>query len=562
MPTTMTTAPAADKPRIEAATQELLKGVPSRKGLRRPIVAISGAVLLAAVGWVALGAINPTGAAGSAAHYTVVRRSFPVIEEIKGELKAAKTTDLKSKVEGRTTIIWLIEEGKTVEKDDLLVKLASDRIDERILQEEANEASAIAGLEAAEKDLEILIDQNASDIRKAGLQVELLGIDKRKYIEGDARKSRMATELEIERATQMLERAKLKYEGAKSLHQQRFITMNELLADEFGLREAERALETANLDMEILETYTEPKELRRHGSNVDEAEQELERVRKSAVAREAQKRADVEAKRAKLLNTQTQLRKFRTQKENTEIRAPTPGLVVYFTGHRYNPQQIAEGSEVYERQTIVTLPDPSVMLVKIRVHEAKTSKIKLGQTVKVEIEGLPDQVFDGKITKIAPLADSRNQWLNPDLKEYETEITLEHTLADLKPGVTARTEILIAQLENVLTVPLQTVFSKSGRHYVFALDDSPIEVTLGLSSTDYVEVATGLKEGDRIQLAVSDDAMRNLPDLEPVERVLIEASMKKAPPDRGKRADKRHGGRGGSRGGGSDGGGSHKGKSS
>ena len=74
--------------------------------------------------------------------FEVVRRSFPVIEDAKGELKAAKTTDIKCKVEGRTTIIWLIEEGKTVEKDELLVRLASDKIEERIRQEEAKEASA------------------------------------------------------------------------------------------------------------------------------------------------------------------------------------------------------------------------------------------------------------------------------------------------------------------------------------------------------------------------------------------------------------------------------------
>ena len=49
MSTTMSTTPAVDKPLIEAATQKLLKSVPSRKGLRRPIVAISGVVLLAAI---------------------------------------------------------------------------------------------------------------------------------------------------------------------------------------------------------------------------------------------------------------------------------------------------------------------------------------------------------------------------------------------------------------------------------------------------------------------------------------------------------------------------------
>lgn len=478
------------------------------------LVIVSGVVFGA---WFGLSSLWTDGDSTDSMFFTVERRSFPVIEEVKGELKAAVTTEIRSKVDGRTSIVWVIDEGSSVEKDDLLVRLASDQIEERISKEEATEASAIAGLEAAEKDLDILIDQNKSDVRKAALLVEVAVTERKKYVEGDAIKELMDAELEIERAAQQHERAKLDYEAAKSLRDQQFITESEFLRDEFAVSEAERAGDKAKLSLRILQVYAHPQEIRRHDSDVAEAEQDLARVKKSTFAKEAQKHADVAAKRANLLNTQAQLKKFRKQLEYTEIRAPTPGLVIYNTGHRHNPRKIEVGVEVYEQQSIVTLPDPRVMVVSVRIHEAKTSRIKLGQTVRIEIEGIPDRTFTGSITKIAPLADSSNKWLNPDLKEYETEITIDATDADLKPGVTARTEILIAQVDDVLCIPPQAVFSKSGRHYVFRQDGKgvePVEVTVGMSSNDYVEVSSGLGQGDRIALAVSDDAKRMLPDLE------------------------------------------------
>lgn len=493
----------------------------------RPWMIVLAVAFLGGGGWLAVSVLRPAGGSNESTLHTVARRSFPVIIESKGELKAKKTTEVKCKVEGRSTIIWLIEEGTTVAEGDVLVRLASDQIDERIQQEEANESSAIAALEAAEKDLEILIDQNKSDIRKAELAVEIAGIELEKYTEGDAQKTLKSNELAIDRAEQSLKRADLEFTAARQLREKGWMTESDYLQKEFALKEAERDVETSKLDLHVFQTYTHPKDLRQRQSDVDEAKKELERVRKSALAKEAQRKAEVESKRAALLNTQNNLKKFREQKDYTEIKAPAPGLVVFDTGNRWDPRKIAEGGEVFEFQTIVTLPDPTVMTVSVRIHEAKTNLISVGQKATVEIEGIPDVVFKGAVSKIAPLADSRNQWLNPDLKEYETEITLDTNEHDLKPGVTARSEILVSELKDVVAVPLQAVYSKGGRHYVFkpsGLSAEPLEVNLGESSNNYVEVTGGLSEGEKVYLAVSDDAKRLLPELDPEAAGPVNAS--------------------------------------
>ncbi|MCH7995762.1 MAG: hypothetical protein IIB57_15145, partial [Planctomycetes bacterium] len=120
--------------------------------------------------------------------HLVGMRSFKVVLKEKGELKAAKSTDIKSRVEGRATIISLIDEGKAVQEGDLLVELASDQIDDRIQLDELKETNAITGYESAKTELDIQRDKNASDIRKGHLKIELKKLELDKYTKGDWKK--------------------------------------------------------------------------------------------------------------------------------------------------------------------------------------------------------------------------------------------------------------------------------------------------------------------------------------------------------------------------------------
>jgi len=155
------------------------------------------------------------------------------------------------------------------------------------------------------------------------------------------------------------------------------------------------------------------------------------------------------------------------------------------------------------------------------VHESKTDKLRLGQSAMVTVEGIPDKRFSGTVTKIAALADSQSSWLNPDLKEYQTEITLEPTEETLKPGMTAQVEIMVENVEGKLAVPVQAVYTKGGQRYVFRDSTSAmsyVPVQLGAIGTEWAEIASGLSAGDRIRLAFLDEDKRAIPDAAPGDR--------------------------------------------
>jgi len=485
------------------------------------MVLVAAAILTVGT-WAASSWMKPTGASSTVDKYAVSAQTFKVALKEKGELKAAKSTDIKCEVEGRSTIISLIPEGAAVKEGDLLVELASDEIENKIRTEELKETNAITTFEAAKTELDIQKDRNESDIRKAELQIELKQLALERYEKGDWEQQLKDAQIAIDQAKILLERRTQDWQASQELYSRKFITQTEHDEDRFNYQKAMWDLEKAEKAKEVLETYTDRAERRQKQSDLEEAKKECDRVRKNAKAEETKKLRALEGAEKELSIIRDQLAKYRGQKEKCRIQAPTPGFVVYYSeSSRWggNEDQIKEGAQVFERQTLMQLPDTSQMMVVVRVHEAKTERLQLGQPVVVQVEGLAGRQFAGKVTKIAVLADSSNRWLNPDLKEYETQITLDETDPALKPGATAQAEILVETAENRMAVPIQTIFSKAGRRYVFrdrgAGTVEPVEIKLGAVGTEWAEILEGVKEKDNILLAFSDSHRRLVPDLPP-----------------------------------------------
>ena len=484
------------------------------------IIGVGGIGLACIVVWSVLGWRRSAELASSVQTIIVEPRTFNLVLKEKGELKAAHSTDIKCEVEGRSTIISLIPEGTAVKAGDLLVELASDEIENRIQLEDLKEANAFTAFEAAKSELAIQRDKNASDIRKAELQIELAGLELDKYTKADWVQKLKDADIAIEQAEMGLERREQDYTAYKELYAKDYTTLTELEEAEFNFKKAEWDLEKARMAREVLEKYTHVADLKRRESDHEEAIKECERVKKNAEAERTKKEHTLEGKNKELTLVRDQLAKLRTQRDKCRIVSPTPGFVVYGgdQGHswrRSSDDQIKEGATVHERQILMQLPDTSSMTIIVRIHEAKTDKLKLGQSVVATIEGIPGRRFTGSVTKIAAVADSQSGWLNPDLKEYETEITLDPTDAPLKPGVTAHAEILVRAIEEKLAVPVQAVYSKNGHRYVFrGTGDKaePVEVELGGIGTEWAEVASGLSSGDSIFLAFSDEMKRSVPD--------------------------------------------------
>jgi len=164
---------------------------------------------------------------------------------------------------------------------------------------------------------------------------------------------------------------------------------------------------------------------------------------------------------------------------------------------------VQEGGKVYQRQTIITLPNTAEMIVEIRVHEASVDKVRPGQRATIIVDAFPDKTFQGEVLKVAPLPDSQQGYLNPDVKVYTTKVSIEGSHDSVRPGMSAKVEILVDQLDDILIVPVQTVAIREGKKlcYVMASDTpQPRVVSTGAFDDTFVEIISGLEEGEQVLL--------------------------------------------------------------
>ena len=96
--------------------------------------------------------------------------------------------------------------------------------------------------------------------------------------------------------------------------------------------------------------------------------------------------------------------------------------------------------------------------------------------------------------------------MNPDLKVYLTTITLDETQDWVKPGMSAKVEIMVNKIENCLYVPVQAVSPDGDRQvcYLAGLKPERREVQIGEFNDEFIEVKGGLKEGERVLLRRPD----------------------------------------------------------
>jgi HlyD family secretion protein len=160
------------------------------------------------------------------------------------------------------------------------------------------------------------------------------------------------------------------------------------------------------------------------------------------------------------------------------------------------------------------------MSVKVKIHESYIKKIKKGQKVRITVDAFPDTILDGEVTKVGVLPDSQNRWMNPDMKVYLTTITINGTYDWIKPGMSAKAEILVDHLDVVVYVPIQSVVPSEGKqvcHVVHGLKTEKREVEVGQFNDAFIAIKSGLKEGESVLLNPPESALPETLEEKPAE---------------------------------------------
>ena len=510
---------------------------------RRSLIIIISVIVVIAIG--VFGFLRPkTGGSDSSntgtGLFTVERGDLAISVTESGDIKAVDSVDIKSKVEGRATIVSIIPEGTTITPEDVndgkvLVEMDSSELTEQLSQREIEVSTAEANSSDAKESFLIQEKQNESDVTAAQLKVEFALMDFKKYLGadiahevmekmvsdpnvnpdmtslindpnslgGEASKRIDTLNDAILLARGSLEKAIDILKGTEKLYDANYASELELKSAKLDVDRYTVQRKAAEKNLKLFKLYDFPKEARTFLSDHHEAKLELVRTEARARAQLAQARAKLKSADARFEMQTKRLEKLHEQIKACIIKAPAVGQVVYWSStQQWSRYKIEQGVEIPEGYKIITIPDASKMKVEIKIHENWIDKIKLGQKAKISIAAFSDETFTGKVLKKAPLAEPQ-RFMNADLKVYPTDVSIDGTHDSIKTGMSGKVEILIDELKDVLYVPIQSVVTVDEKELCYVKAGGRTEkrdVVTGLFNDDFVEIKSGLTQGEKVLL--------------------------------------------------------------
>jgi HlyD family secretion protein len=424
-----------------------------------------------------------------------------------GTVKPRDQVVIKSEVEGRATILYLIPEGRRVKKGELLVELDTSALLDAKVDQEIRVQNAEASYLQSKENLAVVKNQAKADMDKAQLSLRFAKEDLIKYKEGDFPNKLSDYEGRIALAEEDVQRTKDKLESSEKLFAEKYISETEVKGDRLAAKKAKLDSKLAASNLKLLKEYTYRRQVDQLSSDVKQAEMALERIKGKVAADVVQAETTLRARESEFRRQTGKLEKLGEQIVKAKIVAPTDGAVVYATSAQFswrgNVEPLDEGQEVRERQELIHLPTAKTFMAEVNIHEASLKKIYTGLPVRLKVDALPGKDFTGSVHKIAPLPDARSMFMNPDLKVYKTEILIDGDSDVLRTGMTCQVEIVVEQHDTALYVPVQCVVRVGGKPTVFVRNGektTPQLVEIGLDNNRYVRIISGAKEGDKVMM--------------------------------------------------------------
>jgi membrane fusion protein (multidrug efflux system) len=172
--------------------------------------------------------------------------------------------------------------------------------------------------------------------------------------------------------------------------------------------------------------------------------------------------------------------------DKTRIRAPFQGVV--------GLRAVSPGDYITAGQPLAPLEQLSTLKVDFRLSEAALPAIKVGQTLNLEVDAYPNQVFPGRVYAIDPR-------LAVETRSVGVRARVPNDQNQLRPGLFARVRLVISEKASAVLVPEQAVIPQADQLFVYVVEDGKAAmrpVKLGLRQGGRVEVLSGVQPGDTV----------------------------------------------------------------
>jgi len=323
-----------------------------------------------------------------------------------GDIRAKTSVNISPEIAGIINELY-VREGDSIQTGDLLLQI--DPIQTEAEENIADSRYRQALMDVSSREIEITNTELQHERDKASLN---------------------QARAELVQKEDNLKREQSSFRRKQQLHEEGLISRDEYEVAQNSLKSSNTILEIQKENIKQMEAQIVSSK-----NNIEKMKLSLE----NTLQQERQSRQN--------------LVKAKDNAKKTTITSPQDGVITKLSKEK--GERAVPGNQNNPEATIMTIADLSVIQAELKVDETEIIGLSMGNFAEVEVDALPDVIFEGVVTEIgnSPISGNSQQ----EAKDFKVIVTLKDPSDKLRPGMSCTSDITTDTRENVLAVPIQAL---------------------------------------------------------------------------------------------------------